>query len=125
MSDYWIDTVLPSTSRESVRKHRTSSSGAATSYDSSNMCRDFSLDRDPSIEVYRSNAAESTLDVPTVSVNVAEAMEPLDLTSKNPAPFPVYENSSVITSSTCITTSYMSNKYFIFKIIENTLNIDQ
>ena len=44
MSDQWIDTVLPSTSREPVQKHSTSSSGAATSYDGSTMCRDFRLD---------------------------------------------------------------------------------
>ena len=86
MSDHWIDTVLPSTSREPVPKRRTKSSGAATSYDGS-MCRNFRLDRDPSIEVYRSNAAESTSDVPSVSVNIAETAEPLDLTNKEPRTF--------------------------------------
>ena len=107
MSDHWIDTVLPSTSREPVPKRRTKSSGAATSYDGS-MCRDFRLDRDPSIEVYRSNAAESTSVVPSVSVNIAETAEPLDLTTKNPVPSPIREDSSII--STNISTSNVSNK---------------
>ena len=107
MSDHWIDTVLPSTSREPVPKRRTKSSGAATSYDGS-MCRNFRLDRDPSIEVYRSNAAESTSDVPSVSVNIAETAEPLDLTTKNLVPSPIREDSSII--STNISTSNVSNK---------------
>ena len=85
-SDSWIDFHLPATTRESKPKKPTK---PAREYDGSTMCRDFRLDRDPSIPVTKSDAAadvtetvivvENAAKAPSSSVDVAEKAESLPL----------------------------------------------